>query len=304
MACSAGHLVDGWRLGEPWQVGALTLFPVLGGGPGLELVPFARALAQGAEARELPEGASVNDILVDNPTGAKLLLLDGEAVEGAQQNRVFDGSMVVPPRSRVKVPVCCVEQGRWDGRAHHRPFRSAGHVAHPELRSTMAVLRSVSTGRTDQDGVWSHVASRVRDSGTSSSTVALDDVYRSREDELDALVEGVPSCPGQRGMLVLEGDALVALDWVASEEAWADLHPRFVRGYAMDALERPNAARPASRAQAERHLAHLRSLPLDEGHPRGAARSLGATHTGGPRPVHVSALAVDGHLAHFAALAA
>lgn len=304
MTCTAANLVDHWQVGEPCQLGALTLFPLLGGGPALELVPFSRAVAEGAEARELPEGASVNDIVVDNPTGAKLLLLDGEAVEGAQQDRVFDGSMIVGPHSRVKVPVCCVEQGRWDGRAHDQPFRSAGHVAHPELRSMMAVGRSGGSGRTDQQGVWSHVARRVDDTGTQTATGALDDVYRSRREDLDTLVARVPSCAGQRGMLVLEGDALVALDWVASEHAWAELHPRFVRGYALDALQRTTDVRPATRAQADRHLAELLSLPLGEGRPRGAAQELAATHTGGPRPVHVSALTVDGRLAHFAALAA
>jgi hypothetical protein len=114
----------------------------------------------------------------------------------------------------------------------------------------------------------------------------------------------VPLCAGQRGMLVLEGDALVTLDWVASEQAWADLHPRFVRGYALDALKRTTTPRPPTREQADGHLTYLRSLPLGDGRPRGAAQGLAATQTGGPRPVHVSALTIDGRLAHFAALAA
>jgi hypothetical protein len=44
----------------------------------------------------LAGGASVNDLLVLNPTDVDVLLYEGEEVLGAQQNRTFDVSVLVP----------------------------------------------------------------------------------------------------------------------------------------------------------------------------------------------------------------
>lgn len=48
---------------------------------------FAQGCAAGASVKELEGGASVNDLLVLNPTDDAVLLYEGEEVLGAQQNR-------------------------------------------------------------------------------------------------------------------------------------------------------------------------------------------------------------------------
>ena len=44
---------------------------------------------------ELEGGASVNDLLVNNPADKPVLLFEGEEVLGAQQNRTFDVPVLV-----------------------------------------------------------------------------------------------------------------------------------------------------------------------------------------------------------------
>ena len=62
------------RVGEPDVHGALAVFPLFGPPPVLEYLAFADGYARGVLVKELAGGASVNDLLVVNPTDAAVLL--------------------------------------------------------------------------------------------------------------------------------------------------------------------------------------------------------------------------------------
>ena len=295
-----------WVVGEPDVVGGLAVFPLSGAWADGSFVSFARAVAGGAEAKELPDRPSVNDIVIGNPTGSMVLLLDGEEVLGAQQNRVFDGSVMAPAGAEVRVAVCCVEKGRWDARGRGRAFRSSAQVSHPGLRGTMARRRDRTTGRTDQSVVWESVERSVVQARAVSVTTAMDDAYRERTPRLDAMVARVSLRDGQRGAVVFVGGRFVALDWVASAEAYADLHARLVRGYAFDAVDAVDArARVPSAGEVERLLGALVNVSLENGGAAGAAQRLRGVWGEGTRgEAQVSALVVGGELAQVSMLAA
>src|SRR4051794_24633311 len=118
--------LDEAPLVSPAEVsGALAIFPLLGPMPVLEYQSFAQGRAAGVTIKELGDGASVRDLVVHNPTDVPVLLFEGEEVLGAQQNRTFDVSVLVPARSTLTVPVSCVEAGRWDGLRHSESFAPA-----------------------------------------------------------------------------------------------------------------------------------------------------------------------------------
>ena len=120
---------------EPDVVGSLAVFPLIAAAaPSMEYVAFAEACGRGVTIKELPGGASVNDLIVHNPTELTVLLYEGEEVLGAQQNRTFDISVLVAAGTSLPVPVSCVEQGRWDHRRHDEAFAPAPQAAHPQLR--------------------------------------------------------------------------------------------------------------------------------------------------------------------------
>src|SRR3954453_20535680 len=114
-------LIEEVQIGAPDVCGALVVFPVFGGEPRLEYVSYAEGAARGVTIGELPGGASVNDVLVHNPLDGGVLLYEGEEIVGAQQDRAVDGAVLVGAGVTVKVPVSCVERGRWDGRRHSEP---------------------------------------------------------------------------------------------------------------------------------------------------------------------------------------
>jgi hypothetical protein len=238
------HLAKALRLGSPDVHGPLAVFPLFGPAPRLGYVSFAQGRAHGVTLKELEGGASVNDLVVLNPTDTAVLLYEGEEVLGAQQNRTFDVSVLVGARSELRVPVSCVEAGRWDGSRHGEAFAPAPQAAYPELRrlKNRAARESVAAGmpaRAVQGEVWSEVASKSTRMNVASSTSAMNDIYDGRRERLGEFLRAIRLHDGQSGALVLLGGRPTVLDHVSRPEVFAALHAPLVQGYALDALEAP-----------------------------------------------------------------
>lgn len=291
------------RLTEPVGTGPLTVFPVLGPPPGLVYEVFATAAPKGFALTEVADGAQVGTLEAHNPLAVGVLLVEGEQVVGAQQDRTLDVSVLVAPGARVRVPVSCVERGRWDGRRHRERFRPAPEAAYPELRRAKAAAarRHLAAGlapHADQGEVWAHVDGKAGDHGAPSATDRMGDVFAHREREVERLVEAAPLAPGQVGSLVALGGRIRVLDLVSRPEAYASLHPALVRGYALDALDHEAAPRPAL-AEAEAWLACVLAAPAD----RRPGVGLGEEVRFAARDRSGSGLAVGDELVHLTAFA-
>jgi hypothetical protein len=239
-------LTTQFTLGEPQVAGPLAVFPIFGPEPRLSYRTFEEAAELGAFVKELDAGASVGDLLVANPTNVPLLIYEGEEVLGAQQNRTFDVSVLVAAGSQVRVPVSCVERGRWDSTRFGEHFRPAAHAADPTLRRAKrrAANARAAAGlevRADQGEVWSLVDARLAAQGVESPSAAMNDLYDERGERLDPLANSVSAQEGQLGAIAQAASRVLVLDLVSRPDAFAGLLPRLARGYALDAL----AAAPA-----------------------------------------------------------
>jgi len=235
------YLSQPLTVGDPDVSGPMAVYPIFGAPPNQDYISMARAHSQGFTIKELPGGASVRDLLVSNNGPKPVLLFEGEEVLGAQQNRTFDTSILVPVGEPMNVPVSCVEAGRWDGSRHGESFRPAPHAAHPDLRKEKARQASRSRvaggeARADQGQVWSMVADRSASLNVNSSTGSLNDVYESRRGNLDELTNAINLKEGQIGAILQIGDEVIAVDLVSRPDVFADLHKPLVQGYSLDAL--------------------------------------------------------------------
>ncbi|MQA75744.1 MAG: hypothetical protein GEU88_15615 [Solirubrobacterales bacterium] len=230
------------RIGEPDVAGPLAVYPVFAPEPRLRYLAFAQARGEGFRAGELAGGAAINDLMVENPTRQAVLLFEGEEVLGAQQNRTFDVSVLVAAGAKLRVPVSCVEAGRWQHERRHEALEPAPQAAYPRLRRATArrVRERVSEGmeaRADQGEVWDQVADRSRELGTRSPTAAMADIYAQSRDRLARMREAIRLHDGQAGALVAIGGRFCVLDLVSDPEAFGALHGPLVEGYALDALD-------------------------------------------------------------------
>jgi hypothetical protein len=126
------------RLGTPQVHRNLAVFPLLAERhqpPGYVLLDEAleRKLAR---VTEVSEAGRVPELAFENASAEKILLIDGDELAGAKQNRVVNLSILVGAGQRLVIPVSCVEQGRWSYRrseARHDFQGRSFQVAHPRL---------------------------------------------------------------------------------------------------------------------------------------------------------------------------
>ena len=162
--------------GEPVTHGALAVVPLLA--PNLDDPDWLTLEEAGARARvtEVSEAGSVPFLTVANGADRPLLLLDGEELIGAKQNRILNTTVLVAAHTEVTIPVSCVEQGRWGYRG--RQFRPGDASLYASLRARKAawVSQSIRAGRghrADQGEVWAHLADRASQLRVDSATGAM-----------------------------------------------------------------------------------------------------------------------------------
>src|SRR5262245_53809482 len=103
------------KLGASQAFRNLAVIPLIGPSiPGEHYVLLDDALEQGsALVSEVSEGGSVPVLRFENNGDLSVLLVDGDELQGARQNRIMNLSLLVPAHTRMPIPVSCVEQGRW-----------------------------------------------------------------------------------------------------------------------------------------------------------------------------------------------
>src|SRR5215207_2581204 len=173
--------------------------------PNAAYVTLEEALPLGFRVTEVDAAGSVPELRVANPLDSSVLLYDGEELLGAKQNRILNVTVLVPAASETKVPVSCVEEGRWHARS--AAFAPAQHAAYPELRRRKAEPLSAAPLELGvaQAAVWEEVRAKAERLRVDSATSAQADIYRSREDELAELRRTFPLQPGQSGALLTLG---------------------------------------------------------------------------------------------------
>jgi hypothetical protein len=207
-----------------------------------EYVSLGTALAKGlVVVDEVSEGGSVPHVRVSNRGEAAVLLLFGEEIRGAKQNRVANASFLVGPGSSVVLDVSCVEAGRW----HRSPgahFAAGEAIVSNSLRRKMAhkvaMARSLGEGfRADQGEVWDEIAERIQYARASSRTSAYADYRASRAGDLEAIGRSFRPVPRQVGFVAALGDEVVGLEMLGSPAVFAESFRALLHGYAIDAVD-------------------------------------------------------------------
>lgn len=201
---------------------------------------LTRALARGeAEVVELDGGGSVPTLQVRNRGSLPLLLLDGEELLGAKQNRILNTSVLVPAHANLEVPVSCIERGRW--RSVGREFTSSSRSlpAHMRRNKTMRVTASLRRGRSydaDQSTVWTEVDAYSTQRGVRSQTSALSDVFDADRAALAAARERITLLPGQVGIAAWLHGRLLGVEVLFSPEVFTEAFDRLLHSYLSEAL--------------------------------------------------------------------
>jgi hypothetical protein len=236
-------VAHGLHLDAPQGAAGLTLLPVSGTSPGPDYVTAAQGFAQGTVSVGELGGGQVPQLVVRNVGDLPVLLLDGEHLQGARQDRVLNVSVLAAARHDTVIPVSCVERGRWGYEDGMAGFAPAQDLAYAELRAMKARQVSLSQRlgvgpRTDQGALWDDVErKRAQIGGRVSRTAAMRDAYDDRRDDLERIRLAFQApASGQTGVLAIAGGRVLALDLFDRPATLASVWDRLVRGYAVDAL--------------------------------------------------------------------
>jgi hypothetical protein len=284
---------------------SLTIYPLLspnGGGLGCVLLPDA-IRAGTLRITEVGQG-TVPELIAINTGDTDVLVLDGEQLIGAKQNRMASRSILLPAHSETKIPVSCMEHGRWHFRSrefkpseYHSPSTVRRKHRTAERRYAMAGLSADPTVLREAQGpVWDEIAFNADALSAHSDTNALNESMQRREEDLRAWAGRFPAVHGQVGMAAFVDGRPLALDIVGDRELYASVHGRLVAGYVLDALREPEKTAEPLPDAADRFLSLVRDATRTEAPTvgRGSYRVLSGEVVGGEleddeRTVHVSA---------------
>lgn len=220
------------HLGKPLTRGALTVFPIWNGG-----AVTTRGYDLGRAKLTVEERAGhavVAELVITNNGSRPALILEGELLEGGQQNRVAAHSAVIQPGETQVLPVRCVEEGRWaGGRGHVRTGR----------RAPVSVRSARQQGET-----WQRVRDlEARHGG--GDTHFLGDALRSAGEQAARLVAGIKPLPFQSGVLLCIAGQPVQLEVFDSPRTLASVWGALLHAAAVDAITAAPIATPGRRAR-------------------------------------------------------
>jgi hypothetical protein len=227
----------------------LTVFPLFrpqqaNGGPGYLLAE--EAIARGlARITELADGGSVPELRLENQAEQPVLLLDGEELLGAKQNRVLNLTILAPAKTTTIIPVSCVEAGRWHTKSD--TFAPAEHLMFAEARAarvSQVTHSMLSTGsrRSDQGAVWEDIAVKARRMDASSPTQAMNALYERHALTTEEYVRAFACGSTQCGAAFAINGRFVGMDLLDHPHTLGRVFPKLVRSYALDAMEQETNA--------------------------------------------------------------
>ena len=238
------EMVRQCNFGEIQSYGPISVIPVLGedwdAGP--EYLSLSEALEKSMiEVTEVSEGRSVPYLKVRNLSSRKVLLLDGEELMGAKQNRVLNTTVLVPEDEELTVPVSCSERGRW--RYKGKTFEDSNLIMAKKTQSlkSSSVSHSLEYQKSyfsDQGGVWNSIDKMHAKYASGSHTAAMKHVYDQQAELLSAYLEKFPCVENQRGVVVFVDGELAGCEMISKNKPYLRCHEKIIKSFCIDLLHR------------------------------------------------------------------
>jgi hypothetical protein len=208
------------------------------------LEPLERALRIGvARITETGPGGEVPFLLLKNTGDQPIIVLDGEEVIGGKQNRIINTTLVVLANTTVKIPVSCVQAGRWQ---HERAdFKSTGAVFRARSRAVQkatvsASVRESGSFRSDQGAVWDEVSASLDELGVRSSTSNFLEGRERVSHRIEEFVDAIRPAENQIGSIFINAQGILGLEILGTPVLFAQVCDKVTRSFAFEVLSAPD----------------------------------------------------------------
>ncbi len=237
----------------PVAFGGLTVTPLVGDDdPACDSLTLDEALAAGVmHITEVSDAGRVTELRVRNTAPKPVLIIDGEELVGAKQNRVINLTVLVAASSETTIPVSYVEAGRWRHRTREltaapRPQFATGRAA--KMAQVSRAMTDTGDRRSDQGLVWDAIAWKALRMDARSDTAAMSAIYDRPAASLESFVERVRPADRQRGAVYSIDGSPRGLELFDCAGTFRGLADKLIRSYAIDAMEVsvPDPRQPAA----------------------------------------------------------
>ncbi|MGQ9489038.1 MAG: ARPP-1 family domain-containing protein [Armatimonadota bacterium] len=229
------------RIGEPETFKNLTMHPLLDGLSGSpDYLLLEQAVQDGlVQVTEVSEVGAVNSLKVTNCAEKPVLIVDGEELVGAKQNRVVNLTILVPEQETIIIPASCVGQGRWrDVLPEFRVLRQSMPADMWTRKAMQVSSYRERTGepRSDQSALWDELDRKRMTVDVDSPTGAMSDIYERYEVTLADYERAFRPAEGQVGALFSINGRIAGVDVFDYAHTLSRFFPKLVRSYALDAI--------------------------------------------------------------------
>lgn len=205
-----------------------------------DLMPLDVGLSMGlVEITEVDENGSVGQLNVINNAVTPLLLMDGEEIKGAKQNRIINATMIIPAKSQQIIDVSCSESGRWN--YNSQTFKHSYHMASSKVRrskqeSVNNSLRTSNQRISNQSQVWDDIESTQQSLNIESSTHAQQDTFISLEKDIDDYLKHFPLQQKQNASIIIINNQVIGMELLYNADKYSQYHQRYMESYIIDAI--------------------------------------------------------------------
>lgn len=219
----------------------LSIIPIFqSNGKTLKFISLEIAIKKGyVEIKEVSSSGSVSDLLLINKSDQLVFILQGEELLGAKQNRIVNTSMLINKKTEVKIPVSCVERGRWNYISKN--FTTSGFIVPAELkrRTLLASNESLKRNlgyRADQCEVWEHIDELSYKAKVVSRTSALHDIVRNFEKNYDEILNNMKLLPEQKGIVAFINGKIKGIEFISRKSVFRKYYKKIIKSFAFNAI--------------------------------------------------------------------
>lgn len=235
------NYIESFTIGAVQSYRNLSLFPLVSGyRDSINYLTLEEALSRNlATMTEVSENGSVAQLRFTNLSQTSVLIIDGEELVGAKQNRVVNTSILIAAITKTDIPVSCVEQGRWSYKS--RLFMSEGRILSGKIRASKAeqVKHSLKTEglfSSDQGVIWSKIGELANCLKAKSPSMEMGAIFCKERPRLDRYTESFAPLSGQVGAVFAIDGRIVGIEGFGRPETFSKAFRKLVESYALEAI--------------------------------------------------------------------
>jgi len=185
---------------------------------------------------EVSRNGTVNTLLIRNLSNDTLFIMSGEILIGGKQDRVVASDILIPPNNgETKLPVFCVEKGRWKYKEGDSKFTEYYGMANEHLRNLI-------DHKVSQEAVWNEISKTNKKDEVYSETEAYTahaNNRRFRQEEQEYINFFQDIFDGQEdiiGVVAITGNQIEGADLFISNRLFLKEFRKLIYAYIDDAI--------------------------------------------------------------------